>query len=207
MKLDCQGAELDILKGSQRVLATSLIGIESEVEFVPLYENQPLALDVTEWMRVHGFELIGFRTLVRRADIRFGVRGAQGYQHAIDFIGAWVGRVLPPRGASVGMSQLIYGDALYMRRPQHYLDWIGSQQREPLGSILKAVVLAAELRLYEYALRLTAAARSRALITDRESSELIRHIERRSRDPQRLVDAASATARKLVSRLWRPGHR
>jgi hypothetical protein len=148
-----------------------------------------------------------FRTLVRRADIRFGLRGDQGYEHAIDFIGAWAGRVVPPRGASAGMSQLVYGDALYMRRPRSYVEWVRTQPSKPLGSVLKAVVLSTELRLYEYALRMIETASLQALITGAEREELTRFVEQRSRDPQRVIEEARRVLRKLVRRLRKPGRR
>jgi FkbM family methyltransferase len=56
LKLDTQGSELDILKGARRMLAT-IRTIEVEVEFNPIYRNQPLFGDVDRFLRRRGFVL------------------------------------------------------------------------------------------------------------------------------------------------------
>ena len=56
IKLDVQGAELDVLKGAQKKLSAATL-VLSEVEFIPLYENQPLFGDVDGFLRAHGFLL------------------------------------------------------------------------------------------------------------------------------------------------------
>jgi FkbM family methyltransferase len=67
LKLDAQGLELAILRGAGSVLATVLI-VESEVEFNPQYQDQPLFGDVDRELRKHGFFLLGMRrTAWRRA--------------------------------------------------------------------------------------------------------------------------------------------
>lgn len=60
LKLDTQGSELEILSGYADDLP-SLLGIETEVEFVELYEDQPLFADVDAFLRDHGFELYGLK--------------------------------------------------------------------------------------------------------------------------------------------------
>jgi FkbM family methyltransferase len=56
IKLDTQGSELDILKGAENLLVDCL-GCEVEVEFSPLYQNQPLFSDVDTFLRHRGFSL------------------------------------------------------------------------------------------------------------------------------------------------------
>ncbi len=58
LKLDTQGSELEILRGAQRALSEDLLLAEVEVEFIPIYENQPLFADVDAFMRHSGFTLL-----------------------------------------------------------------------------------------------------------------------------------------------------
>lgn len=56
LKIDTQGSEFDILHGAQNLLGDCL-GCEIEVEFSPIYENQPLFSDVDTFLRAQGFVL------------------------------------------------------------------------------------------------------------------------------------------------------
>ena len=56
LKIDVQGAELDVLEGAVRTLARTAV-VELEVEFVPLYEGQPLFAELDGFMRRNGFLL------------------------------------------------------------------------------------------------------------------------------------------------------
>jgi FkbM family methyltransferase len=56
VKLDVQGAELDVLRGGTAALADALV-LDVEVEFVPLYKGQPLLGDVQSFLRERGFVL------------------------------------------------------------------------------------------------------------------------------------------------------
>jgi FkbM family methyltransferase len=54
LKLDTQGSEAEILAHATETLERCLI-VQTEVEFVPLYENQPLFADVDQLLRGRGF--------------------------------------------------------------------------------------------------------------------------------------------------------
>ena len=54
LKLDVQGAELDVLNGGDRVLADALV-VHTEVEFVEMYKGQPLFAEVDQRLRRSGF--------------------------------------------------------------------------------------------------------------------------------------------------------
>jgi len=60
IKIDTQGYELPILKGSADYL-DNVIGLELEVEFVQLYENQPLFNEVDRFVSEKGFELFDLK--------------------------------------------------------------------------------------------------------------------------------------------------
>lgn len=66
LKLDIQGAELDVLKGAANLLKRVVV-ISTEVEFVPLYKDQPLFADVDAYLRSQGFVLHAFPGMVGRA--------------------------------------------------------------------------------------------------------------------------------------------
>jgi FkbM family methyltransferase len=57
LKLDVQGAELMVLRSSQRTLERTAV-VHCEVEFSPIYEGQPLYPEVQVFLNQHGFELI-----------------------------------------------------------------------------------------------------------------------------------------------------
>ena len=52
--MDCQGAELSVLKGAGQKLSSAVV-IQVEVEFLELYEHQPLFADVDSYLRSNGF--------------------------------------------------------------------------------------------------------------------------------------------------------
>ncbi len=56
LKLDVQGAELDVLAGAPKLLET-VVAVHLEVQFIPLYEGVPLQGDVDVQMRKLGFTL------------------------------------------------------------------------------------------------------------------------------------------------------
>lgn len=79
LKVDTQGTELDILTGSLQTLKDHLLIVESEVEFAPIYEGQPLFADVDSFMRAQGFylqDLGNFLSMKPRG--LAGVGGAKG---------------------------------------------------------------------------------------------------------------------------------
>jgi FkbM family methyltransferase len=67
IKLDLQGFELEALKGSEKILPSTKI-IVTEVEFVPLYEDQALFGDVDVYLRMHGFSLLNLYDLYTHED-------------------------------------------------------------------------------------------------------------------------------------------
>jgi FkbM family methyltransferase len=96
IKLDTQGSELEILMGARETLAQLAFCIFTEVEFVRIYENQPLFRDIDAFVQSEGFELISLTSLhalPQRVD-RFDELGL---------------------ASSVG--QLVSADALYFRSP------------------------------------------------------------------------------------------
>mmetsp|Transcript_4267 Transcript_4267/g.7494 ORF Transcript_4267/g.7494 Transcript_4267/m.7494 type:complete len:322 (+) Transcript_4267:51-1016(+) len=54
LKIDVQGGELAVLKGSEKALKDILV-VHTEVEFVEMYEHQPLFAEVDQCLRKAGF--------------------------------------------------------------------------------------------------------------------------------------------------------
>jgi FkbM family methyltransferase len=66
VKLDVQGAELDVIRGGSETIREALV-VHSEVEFVPMYKDQPLLADVDRAMRELGFGFHKFYSIAGRA--------------------------------------------------------------------------------------------------------------------------------------------
>jgi FkbM family methyltransferase len=65
LKLDVQGAELDVLLGAPITLSHTLV-VHTEVEFVPLYRHQPLFAEVDQELRRRGFYFHRFQRMSGR---------------------------------------------------------------------------------------------------------------------------------------------
>lgn len=77
IKLDVQGAELDVLRGAERLLGDVLV-IHTEVEFFPMYESQPLFDDLFRFLLDREFEMFDFSRL-----IRYSYRGQRDRQERL----------------------------------------------------------------------------------------------------------------------------
>ena len=66
IKIDIRGAELDVFEGGKNVLK-DVLAVVSKVEFVPIYEEQPLFGDVSAFLQKHGMIFHKFLGLAGRA--------------------------------------------------------------------------------------------------------------------------------------------
>lgn len=81
IKIDVQGAELSIFRNALRALSGTLL-VETEVEFVQMYEGQPLFADIDTFLRgqqfqfhtFNGFGGRAFKPLILNNDVNQGVR-------------------------------------------------------------------------------------------------------------------------------------
>jgi FkbM family methyltransferase len=143
LKLDVQGGELAVLQGGARQLAGHVLAVITEVEFVELYEGQPLFADVDRFLRGHGFGL--FDLDVRR----------------------WRRRALPADFDGIRVGQTVWGDALYLRDPIVSPVPAGADARVTL---LKLAALAEFFALPDYAMEILAHARATGALTAAEEA-------------------------------------
>ncbi len=68
IKIDTQGSELEILVNGEKMLETA-VAVHTEVEFVPLYKNQPLFGDIDIFLRSKGFVFHRFSNISGRSFI------------------------------------------------------------------------------------------------------------------------------------------
>ena len=132
LKIDVQGADLDVLRGASRLLERSVLGVMIEVEFTPLYQNQPLFSEIDAFLRSQGFmlmDLIMEDSWCRRP------------------------RSISPLQSAQNNGQLLWADALYIRDPLIETHHPISQLPE---HILKLVCLMDVLGYPDYALELMA---------------------------------------------------
>ncbi len=115
IKLDIQGAELDVFRGGIAALADTLM-IVTEVMFIPMYENQPLFGDQCAFLEEQGFMFhkflgMGGRTIkpiVLRNDPNFV---SQNMWSDAVFIRSPMAleRLSPERVLKLGVLTLLYG--------------------------------------------------------------------------------------------------
>ncbi|HEY9624056.1 MAG TPA: FkbM family methyltransferase [Crinalium sp.] len=69
LQVDVQGADLQVLQGGANILSRSILAVQIEVEFSPLYVDQPLFADVDSYLRSKDFTLFDL-SIARRVRAR-----------------------------------------------------------------------------------------------------------------------------------------
>ncbi|MBE9010390.1 FkbM family methyltransferase [Pseudanabaenaceae cyanobacterium LEGE 13415] len=129
LQVDVQGADLDVLKGARAALESCLLGVQVEVEFIPLYHQQPLFTDIDLFLRDYGLTLFDLVT---------------------DNPWCRVTRSCSPIRSATRAGQLTWADACYLRDPlQHQ-----ANSTQTPAQILKLACLADVLEFPDYALEL-----------------------------------------------------
>jgi len=96
IKIDIQGGELNAFRGAEKTLAAAVV-IQTEAEFVELYQGQPLFADIDAHLRSRGFWFHDFHD--------FGSRTLKPL------------RSPNAAGADQGMNQKLWTDAIYFKHP------------------------------------------------------------------------------------------
>lgn len=69
LKMDTQGFDLEVFKGSSRCLETGLIvGLQSEISIQPMYKDMPHYLETLQLYETAGFELFNLSAVTRGDD-------------------------------------------------------------------------------------------------------------------------------------------
>ena len=189
IKLDIQGAELAVFKGTRPEHWRDLLAIQTEVEFAELYKGQPLFGDVDAHLRSHGFVL--FDILPVRS---YRFEGEKSHGHLRRHLNLLKNR----RDISC---RLIAGDAFYLRSPEAVL------ASGDLSTILKLFVILLLYRFLDEALWLVEAARKAGHIAAKDEAELIALVKAAAPKPGLLqrADWLGKLARK-ISRKTGIGH-
>jgi protein O-GlcNAc transferase len=104
LKLDVQGAELMILENAKFALRSVSV-IQCEVEFVELYEGQPLMADIDAFLRSQGFCFLRFAYTMGRPFKPLQKAG----------------------NPTLAISQMLWGDAIYVRDFRRVHEWSDRQ--------------------------------------------------------------------------------
>jgi len=181
IKLDVQGAELDIFKATRDDHLGDLLAIQTEVEFAELYRGQPLFGDLHAHLTQRGFVL--FDLLPVRSYRFVGNRS-----HA--YLAQHLNILKNRRDISC---RLIAGDAFYLRDPEQVL---------AAGDATGALKLFLILLLYRFldeALWLAEAGRDRGLWSATDADGLIALVKAAAPKPglRQRADWIGRLARKL----------
>lgn len=128
IRIDTQGSELFILEGAADILGKKIFGVEVEVEFLPVYEGQPLFADVDRLLTQLGFQLFDLCPHYWKR------RGGEEYGN--------------PKG------QLIYADVLYLKNIENLEDMLKQEKNEPSvkSKLLKAMSICFLYGYLDYAM-------------------------------------------------------
>lgn len=160
IKLNVQGAELDILKSGGKAVDTAL-GILVEVAFVESYRNRPMFSDLDKFLRGADFTFFDLLAhhYIGRARISVAAQQLVLAEPALSKqVSAW--------------GQLVEGHALYLRDP------VASDQQDQMAPkrVIKLAALAEAFGQVEYALELLAWLRERNDVRDTDMGETLNRI-------------------------------
>ncbi|MFQ5801476.1 MAG: FkbM family methyltransferase [Candidatus Methylomirabilales bacterium] len=148
LKVDTQGSELLILEGGTRALA-SAVGLEVEVDFIPLYQGQCLFSDVDTFLKRYGFELFDLNRFYWRRRIA--------------------------HHTETGRGQLVFADALYLKTPERLCsDGVGPMGKEKI--LWKTVIVAGAYGLFDYAFEVLREGWERGMINETEKEMAVQSL-------------------------------
>jgi len=155
IKLDAQGSELKILEGGQKNLIPKVFGAQIEVEFIPIYIDQPLFRHIDEFMDNRGFQLIDIK--------RHYWKRREYYNYS-------------------GKGQLIFGDALYFKKIGHFYKELSNTQDAlwVRSKIIKSILICMVYEVFDYAVAVAKAGLERKYLSDSQYQGIVCRIKKYS---------------------------
>ena len=149
IKADTQGSELFVLQGAGATLSSAVVGVEVEVEFAPIYKDQPLFAEVDVFLRGRGFSLFDLRPCYWKRAAGRDLGGPYG--------------------------QIIWADALYLKNVAAIQPNVAALPAESRKSkVLRAISIAVLYGSYDYAVEISRALG--AVFTDDERALVERRL-------------------------------
>jgi len=174
IKADTQGSELCVLEGARSLLASTVFGVEVEVEFASIYKDQPVFADVDRLLRGLGFFLFDLRPCYWKREAGRTAGGPYG--------------------------QIIWGDALYLKSVPALESMVSTLDADTKKrKVLHAISIALLYGYVDYALEMTHA--TSALWTEDEFTAIEQAL--RASDDQSGAFAKLPGSKQLSAALGR----
>jgi len=185
IKIDIQGYELEVFKSGPRLIGEHVLGIRSEIAFLPVYQEQPLFSEIESFLRPKGMYAMGFYNL-------------QHWRNSTKSKPPWNGSKQVP----FSFGQLIHGDVLFLRDASTMRD----DTEEGINKLIKTSMLALIFGYVDYAHNMLKRPGVEQLLANkydvsvstivRDVSKYWSHLHRK-----KSIYAAIKTARGLVKNL------
>ena len=184
IKVDTQGSELFILAGAVDTIKNHVFGVEVEVEFVEMYQNQPLFSDVDSFMRRQGFWLFDIQSVHWKRNIGKNYHKKRG--------------------------QIIFGNFLYLRTLESFRKMTEDiqEETEKKSKILKAFSICFLYGYFDYAMEIFDGMKT--LFNDTERRAIEKKIQGSTRLENRIPNflgrGKMASMVFALSEILRPTH-
>lgn len=184
IKVDTQGSELFILEGAMKTIKNGVFGVEIEVEFAQMYQNQPLFSDVDSFMRKQGFWL-------------FDIQSAHWKRKA-------------GKDYHKKRGQIIFGNVLYLKKSENFQEIIENIKdvTAKKSKILKAFSICFLYGYFDYAMEIFD--RTATLFNEAERQAIEKKIKGSSRWERKIPNFKGRwKIASMIYSLWelvRPTH-